>query len=155
MGKELRGKSLQRLHIGAHIGKQVVCDIGLQGGGPGHGAFQNREHGLLGDLGDGHLLPVVGLLHHLGQVVSLIDRYDGIDPNERENEKQHQIEDLLLQAADLDTFDYLHSMVRISVKPVTSKISMMVSFTCTSFMLPWRLMRFWVESRTRSPAEDR
>ena len=136
VGKKLCGKGLQRLHVGAHIRKQVVCDVGLQGCGPGHGAFQNRHHGLLRDLFDGDLLPVVGILHHACQIVSLVDRYGSVDADERKNDDQHQVEDLLLQAADLDPSYDLHSMVRISVKPVTSKISMMVSFTCTSFMLP-------------------
>ena len=38
--------------------------------------------------------------------------------------------------------DLIHSIVRISIKPVTSKISMTVSLTWVTFMLPWRFMIF-------------
>ena len=46
------------------------------------------------------------------------------------------------------------SIVKISEKPVTSRISMMLSLTWMSFMLPWRFMVFCALSSTRSPAEE-
>ena len=48
-----------------------------------------------------------------------------------------------------------HSIVRISAKPVTSKISEMISFTWRSVMEPCRLIVFCAASSTRSPAEER
>ena len=47
-----------------------------------------------------------------------------------------------------------YSIVRMSEKPVTSKISMIVSLTWTTFISPCLFMIFWAESSTRSPAEE-
>ena len=46
------------------------------------------------------------------------------------------------------------SIVRISTKPVTSKISMISELTLQIFMLPCLFIVFWAESSTRSPAEE-
>ena len=47
-----------------------------------------------------------------------------------------------------------YSIVRMSEKPVTSKISIIVSLTWTTFISPCLFMVFWAESSTRSPAEE-
>ena len=46
------------------------------------------------------------------------------------------------------------SIVRISANPVTSKISMIVSFTFMTFMLPCLFIRFCAPRRTRSPEAE-
>ena len=136
MGKELRGKGPQRLHVCLHIGKEVVGDVGLQGRGPGQGIVEHAGHGLLRDRSDGGLLLHARLLHDLGQVLLLIEIKGGIEADEDGDDEQHKIEDLLMQPADPDPVDDFHSTVRMSEKPVTSKISMMVSFTWVSFIVP-------------------
>ena len=47
-----------------------------------------------------------------------------------------------------------YSMVRMSVNPVTSKISMMVSPTWVTVMPPFWPIFFCAASSTRSPAEE-
>lgn len=47
-----------------------------------------------------------------------------------------------------------YSMVRMSVNPVTSKISMIVSPTWVTVMPPFLLIFFWAASSTRRPAEE-
>ena len=154
MRKELRGKGLHSHDIGANVGKQIVGNIGLQGSALGHGSVQDCLHGLLRYRRNGFLLGIAGLLYNARQVALLIDGYCRIGRNQRNDEYQHQIEDLLLEAADLDSSYNFHSMVKMSEKPVTSKISMMVWLTWTTFICPCLFMIFCPESRTRSPAEE-
>ena len=45
-------------------------------------------------------------------------------------------------------------MVRTSQKPVTSKISIMVSLTFFTTILPCELIVFWADSRIRRPADE-
>ena len=47
-----------------------------------------------------------------------------------------------------------YSMVRISEKPVTSKISRIISLAFFTFMVPCRFMVFWALNSIRRPAEE-
>lgn len=51
--------------------------------------------------------------------------------------------------------EHFYFMVKISAKPVTSNISMIVSFTFLITMLPCLFITFCAASKTRSPAEER
>ena len=44
-------------------------------------------------------------------------------------------------------------MVKISEKPVTSKISRIISLAWVTFMVPCLFMAFWADSSTASPAD--
>lgn len=48
----------------------------------------------------------------------------------------------------------VYSMFRMSAKPVTSKISMIISLAWITFMVPCLFMVFWADRSTRKPAEE-
>ena len=116
MGKQLRGKGLQRQHVGADVGKKVVGDIGLQCRRLGHGRIQDRLHRLLGHRRDGRLLLSARLSHGGRQILLHPDGGDGVNDDQRGDEEQHKREYPLLQAADFDPSDDPH-VVSPTVKP--------------------------------------
>ena len=114
MRKELRGKGLQRLHVGAHVVEQIVGDVSLQGGGLRHGGVQHGIHRLLGDLRDALLLLRAGFRHHLRKSPLHLIGHGGIYADQQQDKHQHQIKDLLLQPAYFDSFDDFHFPFLIS-----------------------------------------
>ena len=105
---KLRREGLQRRHVGADVVKEIVRDVGLQGGGAGHRRVDDGLHRLLRDGGDGRLLFDAGLLHDAAQALLVPDGDRGVDADEDEDEHQHKVEDLLLEPADFDAVYNFH-----------------------------------------------
>ena len=121
--EEFRRKGLERLHIGLHIPEEIARDVCLQGRGLRHRGREHALHRRLGHGGDGRLLLRVRLLDDMGQVLLLVDA-DGCErPDQREDHDQHQIEDLLLQAADFDSVNDFCRVNHLNYLPFVGKIT--------------------------------
>ena len=161
---EAQHHQAQFVRVGQPLGEQTLIDRELAvqplpeghdprpafGGVAVHGPqlLQQRLHALVG------LGSVVAVVHHhflydLPLTARLDLRLSAAHAARKQTQPQDQRE-----SPRKNSSPPVHSMVRMSEKPVTSKISMMGSPTWVSFIVPCRLMIFWVASSTRSPAEE-
>ena len=109
MPEQLVGDGLQGLNIRLNIAEQVACDVRLQRRRLGQGVLQHGLHGRVRDFRNGGLLLGICLFDNGGQIALLIkaDSHKGGD--QPDNDDQHQVENFLLQPADLDSVNNFHN----------------------------------------------
>ena len=93
------------------VGKEFVREHGLHLCAVRKARIQNGVHGPLRDLGNGLLLLGVRLLHESGKLPRLVDDHHGIGRHHQEDRDEHEIEDLLLDAADHNVLVFFHKLL--------------------------------------------